>query len=545
MGQRFAHNPDTGEILKQDLLTGEWATATSEEITAAGSNPLEAALITAGETLSGIKDLTAMMLPSPDSFGQPNREAGSRALTALTAQNTQALREEFPKATTLGDFLPDIAAGPLAFTRGAASRRVARELADDVDIPLLDGPVASVRSAAEPSPKPGGGPGIIRRMGVVADAAFAPVRKVARESGQNVGRSFGARSVGAGEAEEVTEFTGLERLFFELLAPRRLTPDQQTLIDSGIAARLGLRLFPGQDRGIQMLKAAAESDPIMGRAVFEIQDANQEILEELALKALRQPTARGFSRGAVANHRADMFQMQREVADAIGTIEQPPKDIIDQISRVLPMKDLEDLGFVTIKGEGAQEAAEEAGEQILTMSGQQIMDLRRTLFALLDQVTSPGQRDAIKARRIMRTFDNFDEWITEVIPKATRKQWEEAREAGRWQILMDKPGVITSDGGISFPKLANVLDREMPEEFKRQLLATGPGGRKGMGKASNDFIDAIQFLRHFQTNIGDSGTATRQSLREAVSNPKSLAGRLAARDFLEGVAETLDPAALP
>lgn len=111
---RFAENPDTGELVKQDPVTGDWVPATPADQAAAGADGLEAAFRGAKRTATDLFDLGMLGLTEAvrplmggeggvvDYLLDASKAASQQGLAASQAER-EAFTERFPVASRVGE----------------------------------------------------------------------------------------------------------------------------------------------------------------------------------------------------------------------------------------------------------------------------------------------------------------------------------------------------------------------------------------------------------------------------------------------------------
>jgi hypothetical protein len=321
-----------------------------------------------------------------------------------------------------------------------------------------------------------------------------------------------------GALEGFEEFVG---------ASRPLSGDQAKLLASGRAERLGFEFLPGQRNGNNVMSDIIRSQPFMADALDPLLSKNAA---NLGSRVARSVGLQGddLGRNILQDSRRVVGAEFDAVADAIPTV-RLGDDIVQQLDDlVLTGKEKGVYGLA--KGE-----TDEAGEAIarsLDVEGRDVMKLRQQVA---EEASNRAQREGHD--KIQRTMTDTVEAIDDVIEQAleasgdeaTMKAWKDART--RWRVVraIDRPGVVTPDGSISMKRLSGALEKEFDKEFRRSLDAPAD-----FPDEVRDMLDYTRLARAFESNLGDSGTATRGAL-DANTNPVKWGKQRLAAKFIADV----------
>jgi hypothetical protein len=317
----------------------------------------------------------------------------------------------------------------------------------------------------------------------------------------------------------------LETLWRELLDPVPMNTQQ---LESAIWGRQrGYEQLPGMSDGLQLLRAGAESDPIIRPALIPVLRGNQARFEANMRQAfgLANEGREGFGKATLGEIRdrvtGPVYQRVERALDDGGGVPLP-EDFLTAVEDYLPRKQLKLLGMDLEGG----------------LSGERLMNLRSLLWETAEGLTLNNQPVAGKAARaLVRQLEDIME--AKIGDQELMQAWRLAGNRYRLLMALEKPGVVGKDGSISVPKLANVLKREYPDEFARMR----EGARARLNPEIRNILNDVEFFDTFGSLIGDSGTATRMSLRDV--DPRSLASRFWLRQAMEGYVEGLNPARTP
>jgi hypothetical protein len=343
--------------------------------------------------------------------------------------------------------------------------------------------------------------------------------------------AFGEDSVGAAAQGGLFQFLKNQPVLRETLegledfigVKSPLSPDQQLLLDSGNAERLGFKWLPGQREGNQVMSEALSSSPFIRDAFEPILAQNAQNLGARVMRALNLNPKQGFGRDVLQQGRDSVGGMFDDVAKNLPDVTLSD-DVVKALDDVLTPAEVRAYGV---------EPAQKGIERTLQAGGRDLMELRKQLAdAATNRATREGQ-DKVQ-RTMSQAVDRIDEIIDDALEAAgktdTRRVWQEAKLRWRVQRAMERPGVVTTDGDVSLKKLNNSLQREFESEYGRSLFAP-----KDMIPDVRDLLDYSRLARSFESNLGDSGTATRAAIIQLFTNPKSYAKQRMGAKFITNV----------
>ena len=301
------------------------------------------------------------------------------------------------------------------------------------------------------------------------------------------------------------------KLSDEFFTPRPLRTDQSRILQSGRAEELGFRFLPGQREGRNLLVAGAKSDPILAPAFDPVFTGNRETGARLARKALGLEDAAEFGRAELGQAADEIGAGLNSVAQKLG----PTKLGDDLFKEINSLKKIEPDLAAAISPERA-------------VSGDELLGIRSAMGKLSRQNWKQG--NALRAERIDKVVTQIDEQIAASLKPAEVAEFAKFREQWRNLIQMEKPGVVSDAGDISFERLANNFRKEFKGDFARDTFASS--GR--LSDETADLLDFTKIASAFKENIGDSGTATRLGIQNllAPGGLKSLAKRKALQKVL-------------
>ncbi len=297
---------------------------------------------------------------------------------------------------------------------------------------------------------------------------------------------------------------------------RPLTGQQQRFLAPGVdggqseVERVGLALLPGQDTGNGIIAEVVLRDPLMRDSLDHILSANSDSLLTKMTRAL------GLDPG---DYGRDIRQLGRDkVGERFQTVAAGindfdiPEELATQIDELL-----------TVGERATINVAEES------IGGSDAMDIRRLISEeLAGARTDPALTR--KTRELDQLLESFDDLLESNMDEGLMQEWSHARSQWRVVRALDRRGVVQQDGSISVKTLVNALEREFPFEFNRTALTQGnlPG-------EITEFMDFARVSRTFMSNLNDSGTATGNSVMQAIMNPIQFGKKRLASKFITDV----------
>ena len=485
----FARDKETGEYFVFDQNRGDWRPATRTDMELS-QNPVQSGILSAAQGLTGVPGLlspeTGQAIQNQNPVGIGALEVGSLAVGGLgvAGLGLSALRR---KGT------------------GNMSQRVAEQIQTP---PMSAAPInPQVQAAAE-------------QVDLLADGL----------------KNFGGDSAGAasrgGWWEAFKAVPGLkatmEGLEEFIGASRRLEPDQIRLLESGNAERLGFSWLPGQRNGNNIMPDIMRSQPFMADALDPVLSANADQLGAWVMQAVKLK-GREFGRDVLTDGPAAVSKMFEEVASKIPGITLGD-DIVKTLDNFVLTAD-EKLAY-GIK-ETAGEAGEKAAERVLRVEGREAMEVRKLIQTEMANRARNKGKDKVY-RQMSQAMDKLDTIVDDALEAAgdttTRAKWVEAKQ--RWRVVraLDSRGVVNQDGSISLKGLANALAKEFDDEFNASLFAPD-----NVTEDVRNLMDYTRLARAFESNLGDSGTATRSALGDLINSPSRWAKQRLASRFVSDV----------
>jgi hypothetical protein len=282
----------------------------------------------------------------------------------------------------------------------------------------------------------------------------------------------------------------------KLLEGTGLSTTQKRLVDSGAVARSGFKLFPGQASGSNVVADMVETLPHVAEVFSPTVTHNARLLAEKTSRAVGLE-AKDFGRDILGASRERVGGMFDTVEGAIGPM-RIEASLASKLDEALnkPERELFDL----------------AGSD---QTGRDLMEIRSKLnqeLAAERKVAAEGKR----ARQLEDTLEEFDNIIEQGIDDpAISKLYSDARQ--RWRVVRSIDNAVDpTTGDLSLKKLAASFDRNFQTEFKRKTLA-------GSDKLPADVADLLEYVRvarSFQSNLPNSGTATRNFLVKIATTPQ-------------------------
>ncbi len=497
MALKLAKNEKTGATYA--LINGEWQDVTHGH-PALDANPAEAFLIGAGRQFdrfgAGIGNLVDLAQGDFDGI------EARRAEQAEGDRLFNPLQQESPIAATAGQIAPFLATAPVSgtgaqFLTGAALTGL--DYTGDPGQQLARAPVGGAVDIAANA--------LFGRAGRMASrVANAISGRTAREAAETTVRKGPAaiENVAVGEA-------------------RQVQPEYNRLIESG--ERLGMQFTPGQKaNNPQQLQfeASLSSTPGMGSRFQSQSDNNRRVGEiligrHLGLGDVTQFTQQELGQaydviqGAFERVAAEMqpVKLPESFFDVLEAGKRNQLSELNQLdsrfrSNVEPFFD----NFL----EQARRAASQGAVQ-----PRQLMQWRSDLADLMKQAGEPGNQLSGSQPAISLMIDNLDKVIKQGAGKELAGVYNEAR--GRWRVLktIENARAVDAGGqGIRPRQIARALGKEFPEEFARGRLTTDTAPDNTLAQIM-DWARAMTATRDI---VGNSGTATRMFVQNALSDPQ-------------------------
>lgn len=342
--------------------------------------------------------------------------------------------------------------------------------------------------------------------------------------------NFGMDSAGAAAQGGMWEFLKsrpalrgtLEGLEDFIGTSRPLTADQSRLLASGNAERLGFQWLPGQRAGNNVISDIMRSQPFMADALDPVVQANARQLNKLTAQAV-DLTEDQMGRGALAGSRGAVGQRFEDVAARMPEVTLP-ESVVANVEKALTSAERQAYGI---------SRAVEGTERALSVQGRDLMQLRQKVAEEASNRASKEGQDVVQ-REFAQTVDAIDDAIESALrangDDTTMALWQEART--RWRVVraLDRPGVVQPDGSISMKSLSLALEKEFDREFRRQLSAPAD-----FPQDVRDLLDYTRLARAFESNLGNSGTATRSAMGDIINSPVRYAKQRAAAKFVSDV----------
>ncbi len=286
-----------------------------------------------------------------------------------------------------------------------------------------------------------------------------------------------------------------------------LSSSQQSIMDWG--RKQGFRLTPGQasgSRSLQQLEAKLESQPMTSGTFNRIKDANQTRLNQIAARAIGE------------NADEVSAEVLEQAHNRIGNIY---KMIANDRSRAINPDDfLGRLQEIEMNYEGLIYNANGDAVSVLNnplvkrmfgyaekgqATGKQLQDLASRMGkAAKDQMTSAnGNRQLGMA--LFEAKELADDLLEQGLTGQSLKAFQEARSQYRNLML------LTSRQGIVNPASGNVQGGSLASALQQQ-------DRLGylFNRNQGDLYNAARFAQAFKPVVGDSGTATRSMINNAM-----------------------------
>lgn len=496
------------------LQNGRWRDVTEDEQRVLEQGNVATALEAGGESFAGLKGL----LQTVSSFG--GRADRFRTDESIQAGQQQAreiglgnLAESGERLDELERLSPGAAfAGQLGFealTEALPGGLIAQGLRRAVK--------GAVGEGAEELAEQAG-----RRALGVGDAADPTRAVTSQEVGQIGGvlSSVGDDSVGAmsqagreGLWRQLKRAPGMRKLLEKIeesvgTTRSTMTNDQRELISGGAAERVGFEFLPGQDKGNNLIAEIIKSQPFMADAYDPILTANARNLEARTLRAVGLPEGATFGRSSL--RQADE-ELARRFEDVSGNVK--PFALPDELRAALDDPDIltKNARFLFKVNESGQ-----------PLSGNQVMELRSRMNDALGSARS-DRSQGVKAQHIQEQLQELDDLIGKNIRGGKQgdawAQWKDTQQRWRVNIAMNGRGVVQPDGSISMKTLAANLEKTFERDFRKNLTQIEDGVVKaeGMPRDVAELLDFTRVARAFESNLGDSGTASRLAIQQILS----------------------------
>ena len=490
---------------------GRWRDATPAEVDILNQGALQATASASGQSFKGLRgvlnalggfaaageagfaaDVETMELIQR--AGQAQTEGGLQEL-AETGQAIEELEFLRPGPAFAGQLLTEglieLATGGFGVkalaTRGA--RRGARELAEET-------------AGAAARGLPGPAAGIPENQITTADATQLGGVLKARGGDVSAAESKGVLKA---LARSPTMKAILEK-FEDIIGSSRqtITPDQQTLIDTGAADRLGFEFLPGQREGNNTITELVKSQPFLADALDPTITANAKRGGDLIREALGLPP--GPLTRDTFTQADEVFRQEFE--NFAGQIR--PASLPDELRSAIDTPDM-----LTTKDRRVFRVTE-PGEPI---SGERLLNLRSKLNRSLASARRGDQ--GVLADEILEQMDSLDDVIKANIEGggqgAAWKRFNDTRQRWRVNLAFNRPGSFTPDGNFSVKRFSGSLERTFEREYRKRLLQRNEAGEvidAQMPEQVADLLDFMRLGRTFESNLGDSGTASRLAMAQ-------------------------------
>lgn len=298
----------------------------------------------------------------------------------------------------------------------------------------------------------------------------------------------------------------------------RITSGQADAIKE--AERLGIRLTPGKASGSKMLQrfeASAESNPITSSGFDSIKEANSQVLNRAAAKAIGE-NADELSTPVIA-------RAESRIGSVFDSVKDKTKVPLDPMSYGARLRQIEQdsqgmlMGNAELAANGLWKRLDDFVNNQGGATREQLRQLSSNLGkAARNNMTQPnGDRELGKA--LFDAQNVVEDAIQGTLSKAQQAAYKEAREQYRnLMLLTAKTNVVNpASGNVNARTLANTLMQKDRGGFT-------------MGRNTSDMYGAARVLQAFPDIVGDSGTATRSL--GAADYLASLPGALASKLYL-------------
>lgn len=547
---RFFHANDGSRYMRQN---GRWRVLTAEEEQIADEGAAEQAVsafgIAGASTLGILKQGAGFLMQG--AFAQQaeaQRRIGNFELGDNINREGEKIRREMVES---GGQITRIAEQALETRRKIApgatavgeTTQTVLELALTGDVPLIAagrglGSAAAKRAAARaalPPPRQGGprldlkvsGEEINLRPDELSRQQIGDVGEIA----QMTGKADSAGAARVGDPAEASAFLqtmgkipgmkqGMESLQKFVGKARPLTPDQKAIIARGArhapgkqaaitrAQELGFQFLPGQENGNGVISEIISSQPFLADAFDGITGGNADRLTELVMNSLGLE-GQLMGRNILDQSDTILNHQFAQIADKIGTINLPLQVADDIAKDALPRASANAL---LNKFQGGATNAK--------ISGKAAMELRSRLQKQRAALARDNQE--LAAEQVEESIDAIDNLIRKNLDPQWQAEWEATQQ--RFRVRMAIENTIDRDGNISLRKLNTGLERSFKAEYKGQLFApqatSGPQKfRTGIPNEIADLMDFSRMANAFDSNLGNSGTATRMAIGELFKGP--------------------------
>lgn len=517
-----------------EFVNGDWRPQRAQPSTG------EAIAIGAGKTfesvIEGAKDLglaAIEQLPfAPD-------VSGARQNIAQKMQSNapffDELSQQQPIATGVGQALPFLAAAPLA---GASIPAQAALGAVEGGI-QFGTPQQRLTNSLIGGGLAAGGAGALNLVQRVSQGISGSARNIAQRRTESFG---GADSAGAVRVEDSVVGTGSQsrnRSFLQNAGSDVEGVGAQSaegLANLKRGVELGIMFKPGAQSGNiagKQFFASASSSPLLSDIVQRtITTKNNQTLSKLTLRALGQK-GNEFTDATLTNIETGLSRTRDTIAknNPVIKVDNTFTKKIDDItsgfetnpailSEVDPvMRNIEKFKSIVTKGD--------------SITSGQYMKLRKQMRSLQRKFKDDAEAQAA----IGDTIDAFDGLFSRSVSAADKKAFDKTTQQFRLLQALEKPGVIGNDKIIRPGALGRNFSKIFKTEFTRgdkfETLKDLPEFK--------DLFDATKVFNHFPDVVGDSGTATRSSLKNILGDKLGTAATLAARPLFQKIIESAQP----
>lgn len=266
------------------------------------------------------------------------------------------------------------------------------------------------------------------------------------------------------------------------------------------AKRLGFKVTPAQQSGSksgQKWEAGLEGSPWSAGPFLGIKDHNQAVANKIAARAIGE-TADTVD-DAVLGRAGDRISREFDsLANATSEVKLDDT-FLDALARI----DADTSGSNWVSrhadvNDVIDRALSAASQGKVTAKEYQAIASGLGKKAQAHMKNPSGDRDAGIA--LFRVKEALDDAMERSLGPQAKARFQQARQ--QWRALLSLYGnVNTGTGDVSLTKLANKLSRMDNKGFVR-------GGNQ------SDLYNAARFGQAFKPAVGDSGTATRSSLRD-------------------------------
>lgn len=272
------------------------------------------------------------------------------------------------------------------------------------------------------------------------------------------------------------------------------------------AKKLGIQTTPGQstrNATLMQLEEGMKSYPPTASLIHNVSDANQEVFNKVAAKAIGQ-NADELSEDVI-------YKALGDISEKFAPLEKVkfiPLD--DEFGDRLA--DLTENYVKVIGGKGSTRSSKLIADAMEkynegSMSGAW---LKRSRTALGRELVTAGKQGDQSAKEVAGgLIDALDDAAEKFLPVDMTAGFKEGRQQWRNWLAISKSFRQPGSPDISMPKLATNLQKA----YKTDYL-TG----KAPDKATKDLFDVTKFTNTHRGIVGDSGTATRMALPYTVGS---------------------------